>query len=115
MKRRNGYRYEVCGKCGREYNVSKNAKIRKRGYICPICSGKLKKKAVKAEKYILLTVIGILAFKIAADYALKERGCTAYGGEYLLLLMPLIYYLFADIIKTSVELVKTVWFCDGKE
>lgn len=63
---------------------------------------------VKVVKYILLLIIGILAFKVGAKYAFRERGYCAYGGEWLLLLMPFIYYLFADIVKEIIKLFRSV-------
>lgn len=98
-------RYEKCKKCGSEWNVSINAKIPKKGYVCPNCRKQRVKKIVTVVKYILLTAAGIIAFKHGADYAFKERGYFAYGGEYLLLLMPFIYYLFADIVKGIKEMI----------
>lgn len=36
-------RYETCIKCGASWNVSKRAKIDRRGYICLVCALKVKK------------------------------------------------------------------------
>ena len=107
-------RYEKCTKCGSDWNVSINAKIPKKGYVCPHCRKQRIKRIVTAVKYILLTIAGIIAFKYGADYAFEERGYFAYGGEYLLLLMPFIYYLFSDIIKGIIDLFKMAWCMDNE-
>lgn len=33
-------RYEICRECGLDWNVSKNAVIPAKGYLCPRCSQK---------------------------------------------------------------------------
>lgn len=45
--------------------------------------------AVELASVFLVTV---LAFVWGRQTALAERGCDAIGGEYLLLLLPLMYY-----------------------
>lgn len=108
-------RYEKCTKCGSDWNVSINAKIPKKGYVCPHCRKQKIKRIVTAVKYILLTIAGIIAFKYGADYAFEERGYFAYGGEYLLLLMPFVYYLFADMTKEIIEWTRLVFATEEQE
>ena len=114
MSTKDKKRYEECIKCGTSWNVSINAKLPKKGYVCPNCRKQRVKKIVTVVKYILLTAAGIIAFKHGADYAFKERGYFAYGGEYLLLLMPFIYYLFADIVKGIIDLFRMAWCMDNE-
>ena len=53
--------------------------------------------------YAVLTVAGVLLYKLGAAYALRERGYFAVGGEALTLLLPVFYYcaeaMVRDIIK----------------
>lgn len=49
--------------------------------------------------YALLTVAGILLYKAGAAYAMRERGYFAIGGEALALLLPVLWYLFAKVIR----------------
>ena len=56
-------------------------------------------KSVK--KYIALTVTGILLFIWAADHAYMQRGYKAYGGEYLLPLLPALWWLVENTLKQS--------------
>lgn len=51
-----------------------------------------------AAKYALLTVAGVLLYKLGAVYALRERGYFAVGGEALALLLPVLYYCAAATI-----------------
>ena len=57
--------------------------------------------------YAFLTLAGVLLHKLGAAYALRERGYYAVGGEALALLLPVLYYVAAvmvrDIIKDGGE------------
>ena len=57
--------------------------------------------------YAVLTVAGVLLYKLGAAYALRQRGYFAVGGEALTLLLPVLYYVAAvmvrDIIKDGGE------------
>ena len=57
--------------------------------------------------YVFLAVAGVLLYKLGAAYALRERGYYAVGGEALALLLPVLYYVAAvmvrDIIKDGGE------------
>lgn len=59
-----------------------------------------------ASKYIFLEAVGIILFKFASAYALAQRGYIAVGGEYFLLLMPLIYKLTADMAHGMAQAIK---------
>lgn len=48
-------------------------------------------------KYGALTVLGICLYGISAEFAIRERGYFAVGGEFFLLLLPVFYYLFAEM------------------
>lgn len=63
----------------------------------------------KIIKYILLTAGGVLLFVWAKDYADAWRGYSAHGGEYLLLLFPLLWWAIETAIRESVQDIKTLW------
>lgn len=44
---RYGARYEVCSRCGREWNVSLWAPVRE--YLCPVCTERERKEKRKAR------------------------------------------------------------------
>lgn len=59
-----------------------------------------KKSRLAAAVELLLVLIGTAALCIkAAEYALVERGYHAVGGEGLLPLLPIIYYLGKRVIR----------------
>ncbi len=49
--------------------------------------------------YTFLTLAGVALYKVGAAYALRERGYYAVGGEALALLLPVLYYVAAAIIR----------------
>jgi uncharacterized membrane protein YiaA len=53
--------------------------------------------------YAVLTVAGVLLYKLGAAYALRERGYYAVGGEALALLLPVLYYCAAVMVRDSVR------------
>lgn len=53
--------------------------------------------------YVFLVVAGVLLYKLGAAYALRERGCYAVGGEVLALLLPVLYYCAAVMVRDSVR------------
>ncbi len=53
--------------------------------------------------YAVLTVAGVLLYKLGAAYALRERGYYAVGGEALALLLPVMYYVAAAVIRDIVK------------
>lgn len=48
--------------------------------------------------YAVLTVAGVLLYKLGAAYALRERGYYAIGGE-VLALLPVLYYVAAVMVR----------------
>ena len=56
--------------------------------------------------YAFLTVAGVLLYKAGAVYAMRERGYFAVGGEALALLLPVLYYCAAAIIRDIVRDMK---------
>lgn len=64
-------------------------------------SGKKRVQArtVSIIKYVLLSILGVVLFCFASRQAYLERGYKAVGGEYFLLLLPLIYYLVSRVVK----------------
>ncbi|WP_300608184.1 hypothetical protein [uncultured Oscillibacter sp.] len=57
-------------------------------------------------KYILLTGGGVLLYILAAKYALAERGYFAVGGEVFFLLLPVLYYVTAMVIRDYLRDIK---------
>lgn len=54
-------------------------------------------------------LITILAFRWGLDTALAERGYKAYGGEYLLLLIPPAYYAGKQTILDWITDIRKWW------
>lgn len=50
-------------------------------------------------KYGALTALGILLYAAAAEFVLRERCYFAVGGEFFLLLLPVFYYIFSEIVN----------------
>ncbi len=59
--------------------------------------------------YALLTVAGVVLFKVGAAYALRERGYYAVGGEALALLLPVLYYTMATTIRDVIKDWREKW------
>ena len=53
--------------------------------------------------YVFLAVAGVLLYKLGAAYALRERGYYAVGGEALALLLPVLYYCAAVMVRNIVR------------
>ena len=51
---------------------------------------KRKSRLAAVVKWAAVVVASLILFIVAKDYALRERGYTAIGGEYMLPLLPLI-------------------------
>lgn len=60
-------------------------------------------------KYVALTVLGICLYGISAEFAVRERGYFAVGGEFFLLLLPVFYYLFAEMTNDIRSDVRDAW------
>lgn len=60
-------------------------------------------------KYGALTVLGVCLFKMASEYALRERGYFAVGGEIFLLLLPVFYYLLSEMADSIRDDLGDVW------
>lgn len=52
-------------------------------------------------KYVLLTLLGVLLYKAAAEYALQTRGYFAVGGEVFILFLPVFYYGISKSVKEA--------------
>lgn len=59
--------------------------------------------ALELAAVILLT---IAAFSYGKRAAFAERGYSAYGGEYLLLMIPALYYAGKRIVKDWAEVIR---------
>lgn len=56
-------------------------------------------------KYIVLFGIGFVLWHFGKAFSYMERGYTAVGGEYVMLLLPVIYFLVQIIVRT----IKEMW------
>lgn len=68
--------------------------------------------------YILLTIAGIILFRIGSDIAYAERGYKAIGGEMFALFLPVYYLAISSTIKDIKESAKNEQQADyvhGKE
>ena len=116
MLKEKTYLFAKCKECGRTWNISIFQQIPSNGYICPYCRGKAKREqrkirnrmAAGAAKYLILTLTGIILFHITAEAAYIERGYKAYGGEYLLLLLPLAWYAVETMMRDTIEEAKNL-------
>lgn len=64
-------------------------------------------------KWAAIIFTSALLFLVAKDAAVKERGYTAFGGEYFILLLPFIYYVAERLIKDWIEILQIR--CDENE
>lgn len=66
------------------------------------------KRSPASEMLELATVllVTLLAFACGTQVAQTERGYTAFGGEYVFLLFPILYYIVKQMIKDWVADVK---------
>lgn len=62
-----------------------------------------------AAKYTILTLLGVLLYKFAAEYALQTRGYFAVGGEVFILFLPVFYYIISKSVKDAIEEAKHDW------
>ena len=60
---------------------------------------KKKSRLAAAVELSLILIVTANLFVMAADYALVERGYHAVGGEGLIPLVPIIYYLVKRVIR----------------
>ncbi len=109
IQRANGktYLFAICSECGRKWNISAFQKIPKSGYICPYCRSKHRKQTKAIVKWGFMVLVGVILFLWGAEAAYIQRGYKAYGGEYLLLFLPILAYLLSGSIKDTIaELIK---------
>jgi len=52
-----------------------------------------KKKRRAAVELALVILVTVAAFVLGRQFALMKRGYAAFGGEYLLILLPVLYYI----------------------
>lgn len=57
-----------------------------------------KKNRLAAAEFFAVLIVTALIFAKSRDYALAWRGYEAVGGEFMLLLLPIIYYTAKRII-----------------
>lgn len=68
-----------------------------------------KKWASAAVELAAVLLITVAAFVWGKRAALIERGYTAYGGEYMLLLIPAIYYPGKRTLLDWIEEFRDFW------
>lgn len=97
------YSFATCKECGKTWNISKLQRVPKSGYICPHCRSKeqrkrrdLRKRITEtALKYALIAILGVVLYVHTAEALEIERGYKAYGGELIILLLP-IWWIFIE-------------------
>lgn len=70
---------------------------------------KRKSRAAAAVELAAVLLITAAAFAWGQRAALIERGYTAHGGEYLLLLIPAIYYTGKRTVLDWIEELRELW------
>lgn len=58
------------------------------------------------QKYALLMVAGVWLYQCGAAYAFQQRGYFAIGGEILALLLPYFYWVFSQVFRSVIQLIK---------
>lgn len=80
-------------------NGGRTLRVALMGYALHINVRQLKRFAIKALEFWVVALATLALFRLGQVYALRERGYFAYGGEYMLLLLPVIYYIAKSNIK----------------
>ena len=99
------YRHMVCPRCKTSWQISKFKQIPKTGFVCPHCEEKPRKQVKLAKmiktvlKWLLITLAGVALYLWGAEAAYIERGYRAYGGECLLLFLPILWALAESVIN----------------
>lgn len=68
--------------------------------------------ALVALELVVIFLITATTFSWGREIAQIERGCKAYGGEYLLLLIPAIYYTDKRIVLDWIAYLRKRWELD---
>lgn len=71
-------------------------------------NGKRKWTSAAVELAVVL-LITVAAFAWGKRAALIERGYTAYGGEYMLLIIPAIYYTGKRTLLDWIAELRAIW------
>lgn len=66
-------------------------------------------KAGAVVKYTILSLLGLLLYSYAAEYASRWRGYFAVGGEFFILFLPLFYYIISKSVRDTIEEGKNDW------
>ena len=70
------------------------------------------KTALTAIELVAVLLITAVTFSWGRETARLERGDEAYGGEYLLLLIPVIYYTGRRIVLDWIAYLRKRWGMD---
>ena len=69
-----------------------------------------KKSCLAAAEFLAVLIVTAVVFIKSMSYALAWRGYEAVGGEFMLLLLPIIYYeakrIILDFVADFVELYR---------
>lgn len=68
----------------------------------------MKKRLFKAVQYLALAVVTVVLFMWAKESALAARGYKAYGGEYLILLLPLLWWIAETTVRDFAREIKNM-------
>lgn len=71
------------------------------------------KAVLTALKWAVLTLAGVLLFITAKGAALEQRGYTAHGGEYLILPLPLWWWLIERCVGDFIRDIKAEFFSNN--
>jgi len=58
-----------------------------------------RRRVLLVAKYAGVLAVSAWLYRAAADYAIAERGYRAAGGEALLLLLPVVYYIIERMVR----------------
>jgi len=75
---------------------------------------KRKSRLSAVVKWAAVVVASLILFVVAKDYALRERGYSAIGGEYMLLLLPLILYAAGRTVKDWIADLRALFREEGR-
>ncbi len=60
-----------------------------------------KKKWREAAEFAVVVLVTLIVFALLRRAALMKRGYAAFGGEYLLFLLPVLYYIGKGMKSTK--------------
>lgn len=68
----------------------------------------MKRHLFKAVQYLALAVVTVALFVWAKESAFAARGYKAHGGEYLILLLPLLWWIAETTVRDFAREIKNM-------